>query len=92
MAEGEDKAEGEFATAGYAGPTVPEPALDPLLLGAHGGTKLHLIVKVKVGTGFSRRTLESLFQHFQSLIRRNPSLVDPAQEPGVTYLAPRLVA
>jgi bifunctional non-homologous end joining protein LigD len=82
--------EEEFVIAGYTAPTGTRAGFGALLLGAYGGTLLHFIGKV--GTGFSRRTLESLFQRFQPLIRRNPSLVDPPRERGVTYLAPRLVA
>jgi len=46
----------------------------------------------KVGTGFSRTTLRSLFRRFQPLIRKAPSLVDPPREAGLTHLAPKLVA
>ena len=69
---------------------VPEPALEPycwVLMVAH-----NCISSVRLERVSRRRTLESLFQRFQPLIRRNPSLLDPPRERGVTCLAPRLVA
>lgn len=82
--------EEEFVIAGYTAPNGTHAGFGALLLGAYAGTELHFIGKV--GTGFSRRTLKSLFRRFHPLIRRNPSLVDPPRERGVTYLAPRFVA
>jgi bifunctional non-homologous end joining protein LigD len=61
-----------------------------LLLGAYHRGKLHYIDKV--GTGFDRKLLASLFEKFQPLVRKQTSLVDPPPENGVTYLAPQLVA
>ncbi len=82
--------EEEFVIAGYTAPSGTRLRIGALLLGAYGGKQLHFIGKV--GTGFSRKTLSSLFQRFQPLVRKKPSLVDPPREAGVTYLAPRLVA
>jgi len=60
------------------------------LLGAYSGEQLVFVGKV--GAGFSRTTLRSLFRRFQPLIRKTPSLVDPPREAGLTHLAPKLVA
>jgi bifunctional non-homologous end joining protein LigD len=46
----------------------------------------------KVGTGFDVDTLTSLSSAFQPLIRKRSEFVNPPEESGVTYLAPRLVA
>jgi len=82
--------EEEFVIAGYTAPSGTRLRIGALLLGAYGGKQLHFIGKV--GTGFSRKTLTSLFQRFKPFVRKKPSLVDPPREAGVTYLAPRLVA
>ena len=82
--------EEEFVIAGYTAPAGSRLHFGALLLGAYQGEQLHYVGKV--GTGFSRSTLESLFRRFQPLIRQKDSLVDPPKEANVTYLAPRLVA
>ena len=82
--------EDEFIIAGYTQPEGSRAHFGALLLGAyHRG---HLQYVGKVGTGFDRELLASLFQKFQPLVRKNPVLIDPPREKGVTYLAPRLVA
>jgi bifunctional non-homologous end joining protein LigD len=82
--------EEEFVIAGYTAPTDPRIRFGALLLGAYAGKQLHFVGKV--GAGFSRKTLNSLFVRFQPLVRKKPTLADPPREAGVTYLAPRLVA
>ena len=82
--------EEEFVIVGYTSPSGSRLHFGALLLGAYQGRQLHYTGKV--GTGFSRKTLASLFRLFQPLIRKTPTVIDPPREAGVTYLAPRLVA
>ncbi len=82
--------EEEFVIAGYTAPAGTRVYFGALLLGAYSGERLVFVGKV--GTGFSRPTLRSLFRQFQPLIRKTPSLVDPPREAGLTHLAPKLVA
>jgi bifunctional non-homologous end joining protein LigD len=82
--------EDEFVVAGYTSPAGSRTHFGALLLGAYHRGQLHYVGKV--GTGFNRKSLASLFQEFQPLVREKPSLLDPPPEKGVTYLAPQLVA
>jgi len=82
--------EEEFVIAGYTAPAGTRICFGALLLGAYSGEQLVFVGKV--GTGFSRTTLRSLFRRFQPLIRKTPSLVDPPREAGLTHLATKLVA
>jgi len=82
--------EDEFVIAGYTRPGGSRTHFGALLLGAYHRRELRYVGKV--GTGFDRKLLASLFQKFQPLVRKQPSLVDPPPEKGVTYLAPQLVA
>jgi len=82
--------EEEFVIAGYTAPEGTRICFGALLLGAYSAEQLVFVGKV--GTGFSRATLRSLFQRFQPLVRKTPSLVDPPREAGLTHLAPKLVA
>ncbi len=80
----------EFVIAGYTRPSGSRMHFGALLLGAYERGQLHYVGNV--GTGFTRALLTSLFQKFQSLVRKQPSFVDPPPEKGVTYLTPKLVA
>jgi bifunctional non-homologous end joining protein LigD len=82
--------EEEFVIAGYTAPAGTRVCFGALLLGAYSGKQLLFVGKV--GTGFSRATLRSLYRQFQPLIRKTPSLFDPPREVGLTHLAPKLVA
>jgi bifunctional non-homologous end joining protein LigD len=82
--------EDEFVIAGYTRPAGSREHFGALLLGAYQRGQLHYVGKV--GTGFDRKLLASLFQKFQPLVRKQPAFVDPPLEKGVTYLAPQLVA
>ena len=82
--------EDEFVIAGYTAPAGSRTHFGALLLGAYHRGQLHYVGKV--GTGFNRKSLASLFQKFQPLVRKQPAFVDPPREKGVTYLAPQLVA
>lgn len=82
--------EEEFVIAGYTAPSGTRICFGALLLGAYSGDRLVFVGKV--GTGFSRATLRSLFGQFQPLIRKTPSLVDPPREAELTHLNPKLIA
>jgi bifunctional non-homologous end joining protein LigD len=82
--------EDEFVIAGYTAPAGSRTHFGALLLGAYHRGQLHYVGKV--GTGFNQKSLASLFQKFQPLVRKQPSFIDPPSEKGVTYLAPQLVA
>jgi bifunctional non-homologous end joining protein LigD len=82
--------EDEFVIAGYTSPAGSRTHFGALLLGAYHRGQLQYVGKV--GTGFNRKSLASLFQLFQPLVRKQPSFVDPPPEKRVTYLAPQLVA
>jgi bifunctional non-homologous end joining protein LigD len=82
--------EDEFVIAGYTPPEGSRAYFGALLLGAYHQGELHYVGKV--GTGFDREKLASLFEKFQPLVRERPALIDPPREKGATYLAPQLVA
>ncbi len=82
--------EDEFVIAGYTAPAGSREHFGSLLLGAHEGGELRYAGKV--GTGFTRRSLEELYRKFQPLIRARPALADPPRDKSVTWLAPKLVA
>jgi len=82
--------EDEFVIAGYTQPAGSREYFGALLLGAY--YRGHLQYVGKVGTGFNRELLASLFQKFQPLVRKKTVLIDPPREKEVTYLAPRLIA
>lgn len=85
------KQEDEFVIVGYTAPAGAREHFGALLLAAHedGGALKYV---GKVGTGFSREMLASLFRKFQTLVRNKPPVTDPPRERDVTWLAPRLVA
>lgn len=83
-------AEEEFVIGGYTQPEGSRTHFGALLLGAYAGPDLHYAGKV--GTGFSREMLASLYKRFQPLIRKTPPFVNPPREKGVTWLQPKLVA
>ncbi len=80
----------EFVIGGYTRPSGSRSHFGALLLGAYRGDELHYVGKV--GTGFSEKTLSSLWGKFQPFLAKRPSFVNPPPEKGVTWLAPRLVA
>jgi bifunctional non-homologous end joining protein LigD len=81
--------EEEFVIVGYTAPTGTRLHFGALLLGGYHDEQLYYVGKV--GTGFSRPVLSSLFRRFRTLIRNTSPFVDPPRERGVTYLGPRLV-
>ena len=82
--------EEEFVIAGHTAPEGSRQHFGALLLGAYD--RRRLVYVGKVGTGFSRQTLESLARVFKPLILKKPALVDPPPERNVTWLKPKLVA
>ena len=82
--------EDEFVIAGYTSPAGSRTHFGALLLGAYHRGQLRYVGKV--GTGFNRKLLASLFQKFRPLVRKQTALVDPPLDKGVTYLTPQLVA
>ncbi len=82
--------EEEFVIAGYTAPEGSRQHFGALLLGAYDRGRL--VYVGKVGTGFSKKTLDALARAFRPLIRKTPALVDPPHERNVTYLKPKLVA
>jgi bifunctional non-homologous end joining protein LigD len=82
--------EDEFVIAGYTSPAGARQYFGALLLGAYKGGQLHYVGKV--GTGFDRQGLGSLYRQFRPLVRKQPALADPPRGKDVTYLAPKLVA
>jgi len=82
--------EDEFIITGFTKPAGSRQHFGALLLGAYDKGKLHYVGKV--GTGFDQKTLATLYQKFQPLVRSKTALVDPPREKGVVFLAPRLIA
>jgi len=82
--------EDEFVIVGYTAPAGSRKYFGALLLGAYEDGKLRYVGKV--GTGFSQKSLASLFRKFRTLGREKPPVIDPPREKNITYLAPRLVA
>lgn len=82
--------EEEFVIGGYTRPSGSRSHFGALLLGAYKGDDLNYVGKV--GTGFSRETLSSLWKQFQPFVVEKTVFINPRRERGVTWLAPRLVA
>jgi DNA ligase D-like protein (predicted ligase) len=82
--------EEEFVVAGYTPPEGSRSHFGALLLGAYKGADL--VYVGKVGTGFSQKTLVSLYRRFRPLARKTPPFASPPREKGAVWLAPRLVA
>ena len=82
--------EDEFLVVGFTAPAGSRKYFGALLLGAYDDRRLRYVGKV--GTGFSRNTLATLYKRFLVLRRENTVLVDPPNERGITFLAPQLIA
>jgi bifunctional non-homologous end joining protein LigD len=82
--------EDEFVIAGFTKPAGSRQYFGALLLGAYSKSRLHYVGKV--GTGFDRKSLATLYRKFQPYVRSRPALWDPPREKGVVFLAPRLIA
>jgi bifunctional non-homologous end joining protein LigD len=84
------KQEEEFVIGGYTSPAGSRTHFGSLLLGAHRGRDLHYVGRV--GTGFTQKTLSSLYRTFQPLVRKTSPFIVPPRVKGATWLAPKLVA
>ncbi|HZQ45855.1 MAG TPA: non-homologous end-joining DNA ligase [Verrucomicrobiae bacterium] len=96
--------EQEFVVGGYTEPKGTRPYFGAILVGYYEGDKL--MFASKVGTGFDRALLESLYQKFKKLERPNCPFANlPTRRSGdgslgitaagmklCTWLEPRLVA
>jgi bifunctional non-homologous end joining protein LigD len=80
----------EFVVGGYTRPAGDRMHFGALLLGAYHGDALRYVGKV--GTGFSAASLRALWTQFRPLVAPRSPFAVPPREPGVTWLAPRLVA
>jgi bifunctional non-homologous end joining protein LigD len=79
--------EDEFIIVGYTEPSGSRAHFGALLLGAYKGRTLQYVGKV--GTGFDRKNLASLYRKFQPLKRKSAAIEDL---PRGTFLSPKLVA
>ncbi len=82
--------EDEFIIIGYTEPKGSREYIGSLLLGAYNKGKLEYVGKV--GTGFSRDVLASLYRKFQPLKRKQPSVESPPRLRDATFLSPKLIA
>jgi bifunctional non-homologous end joining protein LigD len=82
--------EDEFIIIGYTEPSGSREYFGALLLGAYQNGKLRYVGKV--GIGFNRGALASLYRRFQSLKRKQPPVEDLPRIRDATFLSPRLVA
>ena len=82
--------EDEFIILGYTEPSGSREYFGALLLGAYKNGKLQYVGKV--GTGFTRDVLASLYRKFQRLKRKQPPVEDLPRIQRATFLSPKLVA
>ena len=82
--------EDEFVIVGFTAPQGSRQHFGALLLGAYEHAKLRYVGKV--GTGFDKNTLGTLYKKFRPLTVDKLALVDSPRERDVTLLKPKLVA
>jgi bifunctional non-homologous end joining protein LigD len=82
--------EDEFIILGYTAPSGSRKYFGALLLGAFKNGKLQYVGRV--GTGFPRDVLASLYRKFQPLKRKQAPVEDLPRTQGATFLSPKLVA
>ncbi len=82
--------EDEFIIVGYTEPSGSREYFGSLLLGAYNKGKLEYVGRV--GTGFTRSLLLSLYRKFQRLKRKQPVVESPPRLRDATFLSPKLVA
>jgi bifunctional non-homologous end joining protein LigD len=83
-------AEQELVIGGYTAPRGSRTDLGALLLGVYEDGRLRYAGKV--GTGFTRATLQDLAARLAPLVRDSSPFVDRVREPHSTWVEPRLVA
>jgi bifunctional non-homologous end joining protein LigD len=79
--------EDEFIIVGYTAPSGSREYFGALLLGAYKDRTMQYAGKV--GTGFDRKQLASLYRKFQPLKRKNAAI---ESLPHGTFLSPKLIA
>jgi bifunctional non-homologous end joining protein LigD len=82
--------EDEFIIGGFTAPQGTRQYFGALLVGAYKNRQL--VYVGKVGTGFDRAILQSLYQKFKPLMRNSSPFCDTPSKKKITFLAPRLVA
>lgn len=82
--------EDEFLIAGFTKPTGSRQFIGALLLGVYSHNRLLYVGRV--GTGFSVKTLASLYRKFRPLIRGKSPFASDVRERDVKFLSPKLVA
>ncbi len=82
--------EDEFIIVGYTQPSGSREYFGALLLGAYKNGKLQYAGKV--GTGFTRDVLASLYRKFQPFKRKQSPVEDLPRIRHATFLSPKLVA
>jgi bifunctional non-homologous end joining protein LigD len=82
--------EDEFIILGYTEPSGSREHFGALLLGGHKNGKLQYVGRV--GTGFTRDILASLYHKFQPLKRKRSPVEDLPRIRHATFLSPKLVA
>jgi bifunctional non-homologous end joining protein LigD len=82
--------EDEFIIIGYTEPAGSREYFGSLLLAAYNKGKLEYVGKV--GTGFTRSVLASLYRKFQPLKRKQLLVESPPRLRNLTFLSPKLVA
>ena len=82
--------EDEFIILGYTAPSGSRKYFGALLLGAFKNGKLQYVGRV--GTGFPRDVLASLYRKFQPLKRKHPPVEALPRTQRATFLSAKLVA
>ena len=83
-------AEQELVVGGFTAPKGSRTILGALLVGYYAGERLRYAGKV--GTGFTRATLEDLQQRLEPLLRDKSPFADEVKERAVSWVEPELVA
>ena len=83
-------AEQELVVGGFTAPKGSRTILGALLVGYYAGERLRYAGKV--GTGFTRATLEDLQQRLEPLRRDASPFADEVKERAVSWVEPELVA
>jgi bifunctional non-homologous end joining protein LigD len=83
-------AEQELVVGGFTAPKGSRTILGALLVGYYKDDRLRYAGKV--GTGFTRATLEDLQQHLEPLRRDASPFADEVKERAVSWVEPELVA
>src|ERR1700730_17088981 len=82
--------EDDLIIVGYTEPSGSRECFGALFLGAYKNGKLQYVGRV--GTGFTRDVLASLYHKFQPLKRKQTPVEDLPQIQLATFLSPKLVA